>query len=95
MSVICVTAQNEPRDMLKTTVGGGWSLPTQQEADVERQQPEINEPELTAEELDSISGGLRNNQTEAWGWFQLGMERGFVRAYGPGGGASCGLSWPS
>jgi hypothetical protein len=62
---------------------------------VERQQAEINEPELTAEELDSISGGLRNNQTEAWGWFQLGMERGFVGAYGPGGGASCGLSWPS
>jgi hypothetical protein len=62
---------------------------------MERQQAEINEPELTAEELGSISGGLRNNQTEAWGWFQLGMERGFVRAYGPGGGASCGLSWPS
>jgi hypothetical protein len=56
---------------------------------VERQQPEINEPELTAEELDSISGGFRNNQTEAWGWFQLGIERGFAH---PGG--SCGLSWP-
>jgi hypothetical protein len=43
---------------------------------MERQQPEINEPELTAEELDSVSGGLRNNQTEAWGWFQLGIAKG-------------------
>jgi hypothetical protein len=62
----------------KLQIGREWSLPTQQEADVERQQPEINEPELTAEELDSVSSGLRNNQTEAWGWFQLGIARGFA-----------------
>jgi len=51
---------------------------------MERQQPEINEPELTAEELDSVSGGLRNNQTEAWGWFQLGIAKGFAEAGGIG-----------
>ena len=52
---------------------------------MERQQPEINEPEqLTAKELDSASGGLRNNQTEAWGWFQLGIAKGFAESGGIG-----------
>ncbi|RXH13930.1 hypothetical protein EAS54_22800 [Bradyrhizobium guangzhouense] len=57
-------------------IGREWPLQIQQEADMEGQQLEISEPELTAEDLDSVSGGLRNNQTEAWAWFQIGLAKG-------------------
>ena len=30
-----------------------------------RRESEISEPELTAEEMDDVSGAYRNNQTEA------------------------------
>jgi hypothetical protein len=56
---------------------------------MEREQSEINELELTAEELDAVSGGLRNNQTEAWAVFQLGIMQGFLESGGPR--ATCGL----
>jgi hypothetical protein len=56
---------------------------------MEREQSEINTLELTADELDAVSGGLRNNQTEAWAVFQLGIMRGFLESGGPQ--ATCGL----
>jgi hypothetical protein len=51
--------------------------------------PEIGALELTADELDAVAGGMRNNQTEAWAVFQIGIMRGFLAAGGPA--ATCGL----
>jgi hypothetical protein len=71
-----------------------WCFVEQQEtdmngqtSDVDRQESKINELELTAEELFGISGGIRNNETEAWAVFQVGIIRGFEAAQ-PG---SCGI----
>ena len=57
------------------------------ETEMDRQQSEINEFEMTTEELDAVSGGVRNNQTEAWAAFQTGIIKGFLEA--GGGHASC------
>jgi hypothetical protein len=38
---------------------------SEQELDMNGEQSEISEPELTAEEMDDVSGAYRNNQTEA------------------------------
>ncbi|MDA9526744.1 hypothetical protein XI06_41935 [Bradyrhizobium sp. CCBAU 11434] len=76
--------QGPDRVILHLQIGREWSLQAQQEADMERDQTEFNEFELTAEELDSVSSGLKNNQTEAWAWFQLGMAKGFAEQGGIG-----------
>jgi hypothetical protein len=51
-----------------------------------RQESEISELELTAEELDDVSGGLRNNQTEVWAAFYSGIVKGVLEA---GGSVRC------
>jgi hypothetical protein len=42
------------------------------------EQEEIGEFELTVEELDSASGGLKNNETEAWAVFCTGVIAGRI-----------------
>ena len=46
------------------------------------QNREIGARELTTLELDGASGGLRNNQTEAWEAFQNGMLKGIIEGGG-------------
>ena len=41
------------------------------------QQQEISNLELTTEELDGVSGGMRNNETQAWKAFMKGFDKGF------------------
>jgi len=53
---------------------------------MDRQQDEISDLELTTEELNDVTGGIKNNQTEAWGAFQFGIRVGLVMA---GGHVSC------
>ena len=55
---------------------------------MDRQQSEI--VELTADELDEVSGGMRNNQTEAWAYVQIGIMVGRQEASGMT--LTCG--WP-
>jgi hypothetical protein len=49
---------------------------------MELQQNEIRECELTAEELDGASGGMRNNETDAWKFFAVGIAVGRIMAGG-------------
>ena len=49
---------------------------------------ELSELELTAEELEDVCGGLRNNQTEWWAAVQVGIIQGVEKA---SGGGSCGI----
>lgn len=39
---------------------------------------EITPRELMTEDLDAVSGGYRNNQTEAWHAFTRGIEAGLI-----------------
>jgi hypothetical protein len=50
------------------------------------QNSEISACELTTLELDGASGGIKNNQTEAWAAFQNGMLKGIIEG---GGKLSC------
>lgn len=43
---------------------------------------EISELELTAEQLDDVCGGLRNNETEWWAAVQVGINRSVENAGG-------------
>jgi hypothetical protein len=49
---------------------------------MDRQQNEISHLELTTKELDDVSGGLKNNQTEAYHAFMAGMVKGYADAGG-------------
>jgi hypothetical protein len=52
---------------------------------IEIGKPQITEArphELTTIELDGVSGGIRNNQTEWWAAFQNGMDIGQIMAGG-------------
>jgi hypothetical protein len=55
--------------------------------DMDRRHQEISQ--LTTEELDGVSGGVKNNQTEAWAAFQTGIIKGFIEA--SGGRAVCSV----
>jgi hypothetical protein len=55
--------------------------------DMHRRHHEISQ--LTTEELDGVSGGMKNNQTEAWAAFQTGIIKGFIEA--SGGRAVCSV----
>jgi hypothetical protein len=46
------------------------------------QNNEISARELTAVELDGASGGIKNNETEAWAAFQNGMLKGIIEGGG-------------
>jgi hypothetical protein len=50
---------------------------------MDRQESEIIE--LTADELGEVSGGLKNNQTEAWAFVQIGMAMAKME----GGSSEC------
>jgi bacteriocin-like protein len=47
-----------------------------------RQQQEISNLELTTEELDAVSGGMRNNETQAWKAFMKGFDKGWTESGG-------------
>ncbi|CAN0414615.1 unnamed protein product [Phaeothamnion confervicola] len=47
---------------------------------------EIGDLELTTDELECVSGGMRNNQTEAWAYFKSGIVLGVLLA---GGNVGC------
>lgn len=47
-----------------------------------QQQRDISKTELTAEELDSVSGGMRNNETQAWQAFMKGFDKGWTESGG-------------
>jgi hypothetical protein len=47
-----------------------------------RQQQEISDLELTTEELDGVSGGMRNNETQAWKAFMKGFDKGWLESGG-------------
>ena len=49
---------------------------------MEKQQNETRECELTAEELERASGGLRNNETEAWNTFKIAVVAGRIMGGG-------------
>ena len=44
------------------------------------QESKISDLELTTEDLDDVSGGLRNNQTEAWAAFKAGIVKGLLES---------------
>ena len=47
---------------------------------MDRLQSGISDLELTTDELDDVSGGLRNNQTEAWAAFKAGIVKGLFES---------------
>jgi bacteriocin-like protein len=47
-----------------------------------RQQQEISNLELTTEELDAVSGGMRNNETQAWKAFMKWFDKGWTESGG-------------
>jgi hypothetical protein len=49
-----------------------------QETDMNTQESKISNLELTTEDLDDVSGGLRSNQTEAWAAFKAGIVKGLL-----------------
>jgi bacteriocin-like protein len=56
---------------------------------VDRQKDEISASELTTEDLDQVSGGLNNNQTDAFHVFFAG----FIKGYMDGGGTGMTLTF--
>ena len=49
---------------------------------MDKQQLEINEMELTTEELNDVSGGLANAQTPGFRAFMNGVIEGYIRGGG-------------
>jgi hypothetical protein len=49
---------------------------------MDKQEGEITKRELTAEELDAVSGGLLNSQTQLYHSFMAGMVKGYADAGG-------------
>lgn len=49
---------------------------------MDKQQHEISEFELTIDELNDVSGGLKNNQTAAYHAFMAGVVQGYADAGG-------------
>ncbi|MBR0789773.1 hypothetical protein JQ631_11880 [Bradyrhizobium manausense] len=47
-----------------------------------QQQCEVSETELTTGELESVTGGMRNNETQAWQAFMKGFDKGWKEAGG-------------
>jgi hypothetical protein len=47
-----------------------------------QQQRETRETELTIEEMDRVSGGMRNNETQAWQAFMKGFDKGWTESGG-------------
>jgi hypothetical protein len=47
-----------------------------------QQQREISETELTTGELDRVSGGMKNNETQAWQAFMKGFDKGWTESGG-------------
>ncbi len=43
---------------------------------------EISERELAIKELDGVSGGMRNNETQAWQAFMKGFDKGWTESGG-------------
>jgi hypothetical protein len=46
------------------------------------QQQEISNFELTTEELDGVSGGMKNNETQAWKAFMKRFDKGWLESGG-------------
>jgi hypothetical protein len=57
-------------------------MTTQKDQVRNTQDSEITPRELTTTELNGVSGGLRNNQTEWWAAVQRGMDMGQIMAGG-------------
>jgi hypothetical protein len=47
---------------------------------MDRLPSEISDLELTTDDLENVSGGLRNNQTEAWAAFKAGIVKGLLES---------------
>jgi hypothetical protein len=46
------------------------------------QKKELSGCGLTTEELDGVSGGMRNNETQAWQAFMKGFDKGWLESGG-------------
>jgi hypothetical protein len=54
----------------------------QQETNMNTQEVEISATELTTEDLETVHGGVRNNETAIWQSFAFGMAKGWIEAGG-------------
>ena len=51
---------------------------------MDKQQLELSEMELTAEELNDVNGGVKNGQTAGFRAFVVGILQGYMEAGGHG-----------